>query len=120
MSATEAATRAAPPSFARPMIGMAVAFTLLLLAAAGLKSWRDLQATRQREAVLMERIRTTEASVDNLKHKIDRLGRDPVTLERAAREELGMVKPGDVVMVLPPPPPSPPAAAAAPAGPAAH
>lgn len=101
MSAGEAATRAAPPSFARPMIGMAVAFALLLLAAAGLKSWRDLQATRQRETVLMERIRSTETKVDNLKRKIDRLGHDPVTLERAAREELGMVKPGDVVMVLP-------------------
>jgi hypothetical protein len=38
-----------------------------------------------------------------------------VTLERAAREELGMVKPGDVVIVLPPapapvaPPKAPPA-----------
>jgi cell division protein FtsB len=90
------------------MIGMALAFTLLLLAAAGLKSWRDLQATRQREAVLMERIRTTEAKVESLKHKIDRLGHDPVTLERAAREELGMVKPGDVVLVLPAPKPAAP------------
>lgn len=90
------------------MIGMVVAFMLLLLAAAGLKSWRDLQSARQRETTLMDRIRTTETKVDDLKHRIDRLRRDPVTLERAAREELGMVKPGDVVIVLPEPKPSPP------------
>lgn len=104
----------APPSVARPMIAMALSFALLLLAAAGLKSWRDLQAARAREATILERIRVTEASVDRLKHRIDRLGHDGVTLERAAREELGMVKPGDVVIVLPPPavaaPVTPPAA----------
>jgi cell division protein FtsB len=100
----------APPSIARPMIAMALAFTLLLLAAAGLKSWRDLQTSRAREATILERIRVTEASVERLQHRIDRLGHDGVTLERAAREELGMVKPGDVVIVLPPPVVPPPAA----------
>jgi len=89
------------------MIAMALAFALLLLAAAGLKSWRDLQTARAREATILERIRVTEASVDRLKHRIDRLGHDSVTLERAAREELGMVKPGDVIIVLPPPPAAP-------------
>jgi len=111
LSSAEAAARSAPPSVARPMLGMAVAFALLLLAAAGLKSWRDLQAARQREAVIMERVRTTEANVERLQHRIANLQHDPVTLERAAREQLGLVKPGDVVIVLPEPkapPPAPP------------
>jgi len=93
---------------------MALAFTLLLLAAAGLKSWRDLQTSRAREATILERIRVSEANVERLKQRIDRLGHDGVTLERAAREELGMVKPGDVVIVLPPPPTQAPAPAPAP------
>lgn len=120
MSEAEAVPRGAPPSIARPVLAMAVAFALLLLAAAGLKSWRDLQAARAREAKILERIRVTEASVDRLKRRIDRLGHDSATLERAAREELGMVKPGDVVIVLPPPAPAvAPSPTSAPS-PAAH
>jgi len=109
LTTVDAASRNPPPSIARPVIGMALAFTLLLLAAAGLKSWRDLQAARAREATILERIRVADENVERLKRRIDRLGHDGVTLERAAREELGMVKPGDVVIVLPPAPAAPPA-----------
>ena len=37
----------------------------------------------------------------------------PAVLEKAAREELGMIKPGELVVVLPPAPAPPPAAPAA-------
>jgi cell division protein FtsB len=110
------AEAAKPPNLARPVAGAIVLFFVLLLAAAGLKSWRDLEAARQRESVLLERIHVSEEKIERLRHRIAGLGTDPQTLERVAREELGLVKPGDVVIVLPqdstpaptPAPPRPP------------
>lgn len=72
-----------------------------LLAAAGAQSYRDLAAIRQREAALNDRLRETRQRISDLERRVDRLRHDPATLERHAREELGMVKPGDVVIVLP-------------------
>ena len=103
MSAADAAAgRATPFSFARPVLGAVITFFVLLMAAAGLKSWRDLQTARQREAYLLQRIEASDKNIQALRRRIDGLGRDPLLLEHAAREELGMVKPGDVVIVLPP------------------
>lgn len=107
----EAASRRRP---ARALLLGAAGFFLLLVLAAGWKSYRDLESSRQREAMLAARIGETEASVDSLRRRIARLREDPVALERMAREQLGLVKPGDVVIVYPespkPPanPPQPP------------
>jgi cell division protein FtsB len=110
----EAGPRTSP---LRALLYTAGAIVLVALAGAGWKSYRDLAAARAREALLEERIRQTGARVGELRGRIERLRDDPVTLERLAREELGMVKPGDVVVVFPPEPvpaPSPPAAPAPP------
>jgi cell division protein FtsB len=110
----EAGPRTSP---LRALLYMAGAIVLVALAGAGWKSYRDLAAARAREALLEERIRQTATRVGELRGRIERLRDDPVTLERLAREELGMVKPGDVGVVFPPEPvpaPSPPAAPAPP------
>ncbi len=114
-------TRKAEPRTSpwRALLYAAGAIVLVALAGTGWKSYRDLAAARAREAILEERIRRTGARVEELRGRIERLRDDPVTLERLAREELGMVKPGDVVVVFPrervaapgPPAPSPPPAA---------
>jgi cell division protein FtsB len=104
----------------RPVLGAAVVLFMALLALAGLKSWRDLEAARERERTLETRITETRARSDRLRARIERLRTDPGTLERLAREDLGMVRPGDVVIELPagegstpsagsagPPPPGP-------------
>jgi cell division protein FtsB len=85
----------------RLLAGSVLFFLVLLLSAAGLRSYRDLEAARRREALLEQKIASTEAHVAVLRRRIERLRDDPVTLERLAREELGMVRPGDVVIVLP-------------------
>ena len=106
----EAGPRTSP---LRALLYTAGAIVLVALAGAGWKSYRDLAAARAREALLEERIRQTTARVGELRGRIERLRDDPVTLERLAREELGMVKPGDVVVVFAPEPaaaPSPPVA----------
>ena len=95
----------------RPVLGATVLLFLAVLAVAGVRSWRDLETARQREHSLESRITETEAQIARLRNRIERLRSDPGTLERRAREDLGMVRPGDVVIELP---------ATSPPGPLSH
>jgi cell division protein FtsB len=85
----------------RPILGAAVFLFIGVLAMAGVKSYRDLEAARQRKHLLEMQIQGTEAEIARLRGRIERLRSDPATLERLAREDLGMVRPGDVVIELP-------------------
>jgi cell division protein FtsB len=93
----------------RPVLGAAVLLAFALLAIAALKSNRDLQAARTRERTLKEKIAATRAESERLQVRIDRLRHDPGMLEKLAREDLGLVRPRDVVIELPDPkaPPAP-------------
>jgi cell division protein FtsB len=86
----------------RLAFGGAVIFVSGLLATAGAKSYRDLQVVRQREAELAVRIAASEERLEELGHRLELLREDPATLERLAREELGLVRKDDLVFVLPP------------------
>lgn len=104
-----------------PLIGAAVAALLLLLAGlAGAKSLRDLKAAHERERNLEDRIAATHDQIESLRNRIERLRGDPGLLERLAREELGFVRPKDVIIELPipaeaaAPPLAPPGATATP------
>ena len=97
-----------PPSSAfrqslplRLAFGGAVIFVSALLATAGAKSYRDLQVVRQREAELAVRIAASEERLEEQRHRLQLLREDPATLERLAREELGLVREDDLVFVLP-------------------
>ncbi|HEX9945785.1 MAG TPA: septum formation initiator family protein [Thermoanaerobaculia bacterium] len=85
----------------RPVLGATVLLVLVLLAIAALKSSRDLEAARDRERLLQQRIAETRTRSERLRVRIDRLRHDPGMLERLAREDLGMVRPGDVIIELP-------------------
>jgi len=98
----------------RPVLGATVLLVLALLAIAALKSWRDLDAARGRERSLKSRISATRAESERLRVRIDRLRHDPGMLERLAREDMGMVRPGDVIIELPGANPHPPAPSPAP------
>lgn len=99
----QASTIADPRPF-RSLLTVAVAALLLLLAAFGAKSYQDLKAAQARELELEARIAEKEAHIAALTRRVERLGGDPATLERLAREELWMARPRDVVIVLPPEP----------------
>ena len=89
----------------RPQRALWVALTALLLVLLGsgaVKGWRDLHAARAREQELATRVAAAEERIALLRERIGRLRDDPVTLERLAREQLGLVRPRDVVVVLPP------------------
>jgi cell division protein FtsB len=87
----------------RSLLVAVVVFLVLLLATFGLKSYRELAAVRGREHVLLAEIAGTEQRIAELKRRIESLKHDPVTLDRVARESLGLVRPEDVVIVLPAP-----------------
>jgi cell division protein FtsB len=106
---TEAAEAASlRPRPLRSLVSAAVLFALVALAAAGLKGWRDYEAVRTREQRLENDIAASEQRIRALQRKIERLQKDPVELDRAAREDLGLVSPKDVVIVLPEASPAPP------------
>ena len=74
---------------------------LIAVGAASLRSWRDLAEQRAHEADVAAAIVKTETRVRQLEERNRRLEKDPVTLERLARQELGLVKPEDLVVVFP-------------------
>jgi cell division protein FtsB len=78
-----------------------VAFLVAVIAVAGAASYKDLTAARAQETALRERVAATRAHVEALERQVKRLADDPETLERVAREELGLVGPHDIVVVLP-------------------
>jgi cell division protein FtsB len=85
----------------RPVLGLSVVLFVAVLGIAAWRSYHDLSAARQREALLETRIRDTRGRIEELHGRIDRLRSDPGTLERLAREDLGMVRSGDVIIELP-------------------
>ena len=75
---------------------------LALVATAGFRSAGNLESARAQESNLRAEIDQAQLRIEALESRLSRLDEDPATLERLAREELGMVRPGDVVIVLPP------------------
>lgn len=85
----------------RPLWRVAVVILMLLLVTAGIKSYRDLSMAQSHELALQQDIEQTHQRIRTLTHRIERIENDDATLEQLAREELGWVKEGDVVIVLP-------------------
>src|SRR6185312_9297358 len=86
----------------RPVLGAAVVLFLALLAIAALKSYRDLASARAHQHMLERQIQQTVARSEWLRLRIERL----------PREDLGMVRPNDVVIELPDGAVAPPASRA--------
>ena len=85
-----------------PPVLVAVAVSLLvLLAIASFGSYRDLQAARERQELLEVKIEATRQRNEELEQRILNLQNDPAAIERLAREQYRMMRPGDVVVILP-------------------
>ncbi len=98
----------ARPRPLRSLLSAVVIFLLLVLATTSLAGWRELERARGKERALAEEVTAREARIRALERRIERLRSDPVTLDRLAREDLGMVAPEDVVIILPEPASAPP------------
>jgi cell division protein FtsB len=91
-----------PPRERSPfLLALAVIAVLVAVGAASLRSWRDLAEQPAHEAELVQSILHTEATVRQLEERNRRLEDDPLTLERLARHQLGLVKADDLVVVFP-------------------
>ena len=88
----------------RPRLVVA-ALVLLVLAGLMVYGWQGVVRLQQ----MREEMRSLERENVNLRQEaerltqmIDRLRNDPAYLERIAREERGMVRPGETVLKFPP------------------
>jgi cell division protein FtsB len=86
-----------------------IAFACLLVimivtALFGKKGVMELRRSRRVLAERAERIRVLEAEKIRLEAEVRRLERDPRAVERSAREKLGLIQPGEKVVVVPDPP----------------
>jgi cell division protein FtsB len=101
------APRPASPRFPFLLV-LGVVAALAILGVAAQRSYRHLAAQHAEERRMEQAIAQTEERVEALRRRIRRLRDDPATLERLAREEMGLVRPGELVVVFPEPlPPSP-------------
>ncbi len=88
-----------------PLLGAGLLSLLALLALAGIKSYRELNAARAREARIEAEIHEAEERRARLTERIEGLQNDPAALEREVRRSLRWVGPGEGVLVVPEPPP---------------
>ncbi|MDY7231478.1 FtsB family cell division protein [Hyalangium rubrum] len=82
------------------VVAAVVAGVLSLASVADARGFRRYLKLRQDVESLQERNRVLAEQNDTLLREINALRKDPAALERAAREELGYVKPGELVFHL--------------------
>jgi cell division protein FtsB len=87
------------------ILGVACFFVILIVTSLfGKKGVMELRRARQALAASETRVRALEAEKVRLEAEIVRLDKDPRAVEKRAREKLGLVEPGEKVVVIPAPP----------------
>jgi cell division protein FtsB len=93
-----------PPRYREPVwIGRVLCFAGCVLAANALIGERGLSETlRAREAFRAAVADLSRVQYENaqLAEEIERLRQDPGTIESVARQELGLIKPGEILVVI--------------------
>lgn len=89
------------PRVPRSLVSAALVALLLLLAAAGFRNYRRLQVAHDREEILRQRIEERQLAVEGLDRQLAGLRENPASLERLARENLGMAYADELVLILP-------------------
>ncbi len=87
------------------VLGVACLFLIMIVTSLfGKKGVMDLRRARRNLATLETRVKALEAEKARLGAEIDRLEKDPRAVEKPAREKLGLIEPGEKVVVIPAPP----------------
>lgn len=81
---------------------VAVSMVVLVVGVAGVKGWADYKSSRARAEELRQELQQVEESVHALELRIRELGPEGRLLEKVAREELGMIGPDEILVLLPP------------------
>lgn len=80
------------------LIAISVAGALAVLSVADARGFRRYLELQDGAASLKARNEKLRAENERLRGEIESLRDDPAALERAAREELGFVRPGEIVL----------------------
>lgn len=81
---------------------LAVSFLLLVFFLAGDRGFLQVRKQRAQVGALQAEITAIDERNRALEKEVARLASDPAAVEKIARENLQLVAPGDVVLVLPP------------------
>ena len=88
------------------LIGFACLLVIMIVTALfGKKGVMELRRNRKVLTRQAERIKALEEEKTRLEAEIQRLENDPKAVEKQAREKLGLIAPGEKVVVEPGPPP---------------
>lgn len=96
------------------ILAIAVVAALAVLALAANRAWQALEVARAKKLELATKIATEQQQVEVLRQRVERLRRDPRALEAVAREQLGWVRPEDLVVIFEREPKTPPVVYAVP------
>lgn len=79
-----------------------LSFLLFVFFLAGDRGFLQVRKQKAQVAALQAEVSSIAGRNEELEKEIERLTKDPAAVERIAREDLQLVAPGDVVLVLPP------------------
>ena len=80
---------------------MALGLVILTFAVFGDQGWREVRHLRSERSELAAEIESLRLHRDDLRREVDGLKNNPRVTETRARADLGMVKPGETVFLLP-------------------
>ncbi len=89
-------------SFKKKVIIGGVVFLLFVLTVVsffGKRGWIEIYKTRRKQEVLLQKIEQLEEKKVKLERDIQELQKNPKAVEKKAREKLGLVKEGEIVII---------------------
>ncbi len=89
-------------TFTISLVFSALAFALLLMGDRGTEAWKRAQSDAR---ALKEQVAQLEAENAAIEARIENAENNSFELEKDARERMGLVKPDEIVFLLPAPPP---------------
>lgn len=82
-------------------LGVGIGLTILAVAVLGDQGWRDVRRLRDERQTLAEEISSLRDQREALEREITQLRDNPRAIETRARQDLGMIRRGETVFLLP-------------------
>ena len=92
-----------PPAFRRRVVHLLLVFVTLVLvvdALIGDKGFVESRRAQRRYQEVAASLTALQRDNARLRDEVRRLNEDPATIESVAREELGLIRPGEVVFIV--------------------
>lgn len=83
-----------------PLLTLVITAALSAVALTGARGLASLRDVRRQTAALLQQNLVLEAEVGELRNRLQALQVSPFALEKKAREDLGLSKPGEIVYLF--------------------